>query len=444
MPSIERQSETEPVSNRRQVLIAAAAASVGGVLAIGCEPKSASVPETTPATRNDVPLRIVMVGSEDVAETITRGWSSVSEQAIDVQTIPFQRADSAGAINAFVAASAKADVLIGPASAIAELFADGAVVPLVGDDMVALGDDLFPAMRNGLSRYATELIAIPIAAPMAALWTTADDASAQEIKTWRDYDRIVESSWKGSAAEPTAGGWAAATFLWRASTSVSRWMFSRETFAPVIADEDHVECLTQMATTVARYTRPRQTAAEVYQAIRGGTVRGGLAFPTDVETIDGDWNVLNLPTSEMLVDSLVKPMPDAFSTVAMLPANCRQTEASKTFLGWLSGGEGSQASRRKMPPMHSTRESIQDDIDGPYTSWITQPLRSATTMPTLQVIASGEYYASLDEEVIRCLDGKSTAKQSLETTAARWNEITNRVGADRQLRAWRRAQGMRA
>lgn len=385
-----------------------------------------------------------MVASDDLAETIMRGWSSVSEQAIDVQAISFDRARPDEAISALVDASGKSDVLVGPASAIAELFSEKLIVSLADDELESIGDDLFPALRNGMARYAADLIAMPIATPIPALWMTANDVSPDDIKTWADYDRLVETNWNGSAAEPTAGGWAATSFLWRASTSVSRWLFSRETFAPTIDDEEHVACLSQMVTTVNRYKKPRQTMAEVYESIRQGNVSGGIAYPTDADPIDGDWNVFSLPVGENLLNSLVKPLPDPFSPVAMLSSNCRQTEASKTFIGWLTGGEGSQSSRQKLPPMHPTRESIQDNNTTPYTGWIKKPLRAAVALPTIQIIDAGDYYRVLDQAVTRCLDGKASVDEALQDTAKQWNQITARIGTEEQLRAWRRAQGMRA
>jgi hypothetical protein len=429
--------------NRRQAIAMAGAACLSGWTIAGCRENPSPVSSVSPDARTDIPIRVVLVGGEDVAETISRGWSSVSEQAIDVRTIAMDRAAPTRAINDLVTAAAKSDVLIGPASAIAELFAEKSIVPLTGDELSSIGEDLYPALRNGLARYASELVAVPVATPLPAIWMSADDADAT-INTWADYDRLVDTVWKGNAAEPTAQGWAAMSFLWRASTSVSRWLFSRENLAPVIVDDDYADCLTQMATTVARYRQPRQTAADVYQAIREGNINGGLAFPTDASPIDGDWNVTALPAGKALVDSLVKPLPDVFSVVGMLSSNCRQTAASKTFLDWLSGGEGSQATRRKLPPMQATRESIVDGVAGPYASWVKTPLRSAVALPVLQVIAAGDYYRVLDEAVTRCLDGKATAKESLAAAAKQWNEITTRVGDEKQLRAWRRAQGMRA
>lgn len=432
-----------PIDRRNAIKIAGAAC-LTGLATTGCDSEPTSAPLQKSDARTDIPIRVVMVCSDDVAETTARGWSSVSEQAIAIQAVSFDRTRPSEAIGALVAASAKSDVLVGPSSSIAELYSEKAIVPLADDGLTAISDDLYPALRNGMARYAADLIAMPIATPLPALWMTANEASPNDIKTWVDYDRFVGTVWKGKAAEPTAAGWAATSFLWRASTSVSRWLFSRETFAPAIDDEEHVACLSQMAKTVNRYTTPRQTMAEVYGSIRQGNVSGGVAYPTDGDPMDADWNVSSLPASESLLDSLVKPLPDLFSPVAMLSANCRQTEASKTFIGWLTGGEGSQSSRQKLPPMYSTRESIQDNAITPYATWITKPLRAALALPTMQIIAAGEYYRVLDDAVQRCLDGKDPAEQALKNAAQQWNQITARIGTDEQLRAWRRAQGMRA
>ena len=65
-------------------------------------------------------------------------------------------------------------------------------------------------------------------------------------------------------------------------------------------------------------------------------------------------------------------------------------------------------------------------------------------MPTLQLLHGGEYYAALDSQVSRALDGLVTPEQALAEVARRWQVTTERVTVKKQLRAWRRAQGLRS
>lgn len=58
-------------------------------------------------------------------------------------------------------------------------------------------------------------------------------------------------------------------------------------------------------------------------------------------------------------------------------------------------------------------------------------------IPDFYVRNRGEYFDVLREGLGRVLRGQSTAKAGLETVAAQWTEITDRLGRDGQKRQWR-------
>ena len=96
----------------------------------------------------------------------------------------------------------------------------------------------------------------------------------------------------------------------------------------------------------------------------------------------------------------------------------------------------------------SSADNLPSDAISAGTSsfgqWLATRLSSPITMPTLQLLHAGDYYAALDSQVVRALDGEVTPEQALAEVARRWQATTEQVGVEKQLRAWRRAQGMRS
>ena len=45
--------------------------------------------------------------------------------------------------------------------------------------------------------------------------------------------------------------------------------------------------------------------------------------------------------------------------------------------------------------------------DRGYESWLVRRLRTPNTLPTLQLIDADQYYQTLDQQIIRCLDDKA-------------------------------------
>ena len=74
---------------------------------------------------------------------------------------------------------------------------------------------------------------------------------------------------------------------------------------------------------------------------------GGIAFPQRSIEPEDDLQAVNCPG----VNDLSKVLLDPFSPVISLSANCRQSTAAKRFIHWISGGEGSEATRQQVSGM---------------------------------------------------------------------------------------------
>ncbi len=64
-----------------------------------------------------------------------------------------------------------------------------------------------------------------------------------------------------------------------------------------------------------------------------------------------------------------------------------------------------------------------------------------TMLPYLRIRGTPAYWSVLDTELARALGGRKTAQQALDDTAAAWDKITDSLGRDQQLDAYRQAIG---
>lgn len=411
--------------------------------AVGCDSDASPEPNAQP-DRPEVPLRVSWIGSSVDREAVRRAWSSVSTLPLEITVVELDRANAADTSQRWVEASEGTDVVIHPLAGLAELFAADEIVPLGGDQLARIDQangPLLTALRNGATRYAGHEVCVPLGGRLPAL---ISGQRAEPLESWSAYADWVRTL-DGAAAEPSAGGWAAAMFLWRAGTTVRQgWLFEREAMEPTIASDAYVDVLDQMRETVSRYAPGRLTAAEVWKRLHSGQLRGGIGFPAGDAGAETSLQFARLPG----VRSGRRVLFDPFTPVGSLAADCRQTSAAKQFLWWLAGGTGSEVVRSQVSGMTVTRASAGRGAAGgepagdEYEFWLKNSLEQAVTRPTLQLLRAGDYYAALDRQVERCLDGEQKPAAALAEVARRWRMLTTAVGRQAQQRAWRRAQGM--
>ncbi|EMI18279.1 extracellular solute-binding protein family 1 [Rhodopirellula maiorica SM1] len=430
--------------NRRQLL----ATATGAALTLpGCTSRPEAEPQST-ASRSDVPIRVAMVGTSEEADIVSRSWSSIDEQPLEITPVSLPRANAdRQALDRLIAETGKSDLVIYPLLAVPELVHAEAIVPISEeqfDAMQAETGELYSAVRNGAARYADEFIGMPMGANQPALLSTAE---VPPLSSWQDYDRWVSKDLSGKANEPLVTGWAASMFLWRAASMISQgWLFSRNDFQPTLNEEAYVDTLQQMIKTAAHYPAQRQSPTEIWDSIQSGELLGGIGFAANNAAGETEVSVSNLPGT----DDKNRLLLDPYSLVISLSAMCRQSAVSKRIMDWISGGDGSEAIRRQISGVTTTRSMVQSEIaveprrQSAYESWLTQRLRTPVTLPPLQLFDAGEYYSVLDSAIREAIDGKMEAKSALDRVAKQWDTITERVGREKQLSAWRRAQGLRA
>jgi ABC-type glycerol-3-phosphate transport system substrate-binding protein len=467
---------------RREFLIVSAATGLVGMA--GCRP--AEPPPAPVATRVDVPLRLLLCGSEAGAEALRRAWGGISDQPLAIERISAGDAASPAETPAAAAGSLgerlvdafqRNDVGIVPCGCVPELHARSAIVPLGNDLLTAVAEsgEWLGAVDAALVRWAGKPIGIPLGMPQPALLinegvSTAAISTASPPQDWSEYlaaarelaKEVGDQAELPAVAEPLAGGDAAKTFLWRVhDADPAAWLFDRETFVPALATEPYVRALESLKSCAELYGNRRLTAGEVWDGVANGSIRMAIGWPgviadqPRVTRLESVW-VGTPPRDQAAATDTARTsasnanwpvLPDADSPLGLIGSRCRQTAAAKRFLIWVSGGEGSELIQGVLPGMTVSRvaQDRESSAAAPdaYQRFLLERLATLQVRPALRLLGYDRYLQALDDAVLACLDGKLSARDALTEAASRWQALTLEYGPEDQAKAWRFAQGLR-
>jgi multiple sugar transport system substrate-binding protein len=76
-----------------------------------------------------------------------------------------------------------------------------------------------------------------------------------------------------------------------------------------------------------------------------------------------------------------------------------------------------------------------------YTHAYHETFYAATTLPYLRIPGSFEYWDILDKNLSATMSGSMTAQEALDATATSWEQVTDRIGRDKQLADYQAAIG---
>ncbi|MGB7343783.1 MAG: hypothetical protein WBD20_06200 [Pirellulaceae bacterium] len=445
------------IQHSRRAILAASLAASCAVIAGGCKSEPEAIAPTT--IRTDVPLRLLWVGSESDSTILKRKWEAVASQPLRITVVTLERSQCDGVIQSILDQHKSNDLIVYPLMAAASLTDAKALIPqadaLLGgtsalDSIDKAGDKspplarLYPVLRNNASQFAGETIGLPLGANLPGILSAEP---FEPLNSWADYDRWIDKDLGGAAAEPLTPGWVGQMFLWRAAGwTNSQWLFGSENLTPQINQDDFVAVLQQMLETSKRYKDGRQSPKQIWEGILSGKLRGGIGWEVPSEDNSTEITVSNLPTRQDTERVLLDP----FLPIISISTGCRQSAAAVELLKWISAGEGSQSLAGQIPSVTATRVVGSNDTGArqqrrsQYQTWLRKRLDTPITLPTLQLLSGDQYYAALDSEIDRCLDGKSSVKESLNNVAAAWTTLNEKLNVKEQERAWRRAQGSRA
>ncbi len=303
----------------------------------------------------------------------------------------------------------------------------------------------------------------------------------------------LPDDWAG-AIEPLAPGWAGRILLARAAAYAKHrdyyaTLWDRETMTPQIASPPFIRALDELVATVNFKSgptggkSPRSLNASPAEACRGiidGHCALAMTWPSAVESVPADGDaVKSVSEKTKLLDIGLCELPGSPEAYNPREKSWQRRPAeddSRVSLLAIAGRLGSVAAGTKSPVVAfqllewlsgdewGSRISPASAATAPYRRgqlprgdrWMNQELsgaskeygqsleaaflRSQWLMPP-RIPGYAEYMSALDDAVRRAALGETPSAIALERAAARWQEITKRVGLSAQRDAYQRSLG---
>ena len=311
----------------------------------------------------------------------------------------------------------------------------------------------------------------------------------------------VRAKWSGTL-EPLAPGWAGLTLIARAASAAKHrsnysTLFNIETMEPLIAEPPFVEALQELvAAAKLSDADPLQLdPAKVREAFHRGECGMAVTWPTAAaerreeggEKSD-DEGLAASAASETPTEPATKPISVGFAELPGSPRvyNVSDKEWSKRsdgedtrvtllaltgrlgvvskqakhqaaafqLLVWLSDDMISMQVSAVSPATTMFRDTHQDAPG----LWVEETVPHAAAaeyggvaqaafaheqwLSALRIPGRAEYLAALDESVAASVRGEKTPREALEQAAAKWREITNRLGVEKQKTAYQHSVGL--
>jgi multiple sugar transport system substrate-binding protein len=391
-----------------------------------------------------------------------------------------------------------ADGIICPSALIGTLAAAKRLAPLP-EEMVR-GDagqwsDIFELLRLREAAWGSQIVAVPLGSPVLACCYRSDlleKVGRRPPQTWEEYQELAQllgrqkppgnGPWHG-AIEPLGPGWAGLTLLARAAPYAKHGdnystLFDIKTMAPLVAGPPWVKALEELVAAA------KQGPAEELQydpaAVRAEFYRGhcglALSWPTAADNPPASKaaahdalrvGFIELPGSPQAynvgsktwetrgeeVDPHV-PLLGVAGRMAAVSADAQRPEAVFQLLLWLSEGQRGRQLCSSSPattlfrrsqlksPQEWTEKAVSPAEAAQYAALTARTLNQPDYLPALRLPGQAEYLAALDEAVYAAVRGQATPAEALRQAAARWGEITRRLGVPQQRSAYRHSLGL--
>lgn len=461
-----------PLSSHQRFLPFILLLAIANVLGCGgsTETPAPTNPQAEPMTPPPaVALTVQVAGDVKLAEglRLLRGeWKALSGGELQVDSVSLAEFLDAERLDG--------DVVIFPSRLLGTLVERGDLRPLRASTLSspAFGlNDVYPAIRNGEMKYGGQVFAFPLGSPpMLDFRQVNGDAT--------EGDKVKDEAASSATVVPTDGSSAAYALMLQALGHTESYrrheaFFDAANMKPRIAEPPFVRALVELtAANANRVDQPPVGLAEAMQLVGAGAASSTLgwpsaldekfaaadgaaprdveftavAAPTDVYSHSrGAWEKETNPTGVVLlgvegrlvaVTTATRNAVPAFQLAQWLTVGDLAVGLSSRSTGtlWYRASQaGSSAKWMKGLEVAKGGE--------PVTKVVATAL--ATDAPVLipRLPAIDEYLSVLADAVRTAPADEAAAQAALDGVAAKWEEITNRLGRDRQAAAYRRHLG---
>lgn len=448
-------------------------------VAIGCR-QPATTPPTmdTDAQSRPVVLSIEVAGDEEIAEglrLLSGEWKARSGGEMRVAST---------SLETFLAADRlMADLVVFPSRLLGALVERGDLRPMrssvLESEQLAI-HDVYPAIRNGEMRYAGQAFALPLGSPplLTCMDSRLAGAASDELpttRTWQSLGALRSGApYAAGVATPRRGRAGAIALIARALSYTepprrAEALFNADTFAPGITQPPFVRALREIAeespATAAEPTGDFTAAANL---VRTGKAAAALAWPSLMKGSDGAAQPASLAWAQLPAAGETYSRNQTRWEVASSPRNLvllgvegrligvttetRNAVSAFTLAQWLATGDiAVQLSSRSRGTLWFRKSQA-----GAVAKWMSangapssdeltsaaaaanEALNSDSVVLIPRLLGIDEYLDKLGSAVASAAPSEEAATAELAAAAQAWEAITDRLGRDRQARAYRR------
>ncbi len=452
----------------------------------GCQPTdddgapAESVVNQTP----EKPQRLKVLSIDDpqqVAARIAQVWTAQTAGEIEVTYTTSE------GLFAEAQPIPEFDIAIYPSVNMGELLARHAIQPLdlaqlkdlCADRRVLLRHDRTTVVQSGKSIFGASL-----GSPMLTLLYRKDVFEKLQLdvpQTWQEYRATVESLPSSAAkwtsehgetiptqiCEPTTGTWLAEYLLARAAGSLVRQgrlssYFEIDSLKPLINTPPFVDALEQMtAEREFKSDRP-MTPEDCYIAIVRGEAALAVTWPSSHSIVEGASEtfpiaVASIPGAYRSFDYREQKWksisPDEIRATPLIPVSGRVASvSSKTrrlrtalrFEAWLMTADANREFSSQFPDLLFTQNSqltdpfrwVNDQLPREAAQQMADVLRmyhdQSMVMSNMRIPGRAAYMKILADAARSAIGGHVTPQAALDSAAARWDELSEKLGRDQQ------------
>ena len=466
------------------LLIAFAMLGLAGCPWSGSQPNAAA---TSDRPAHTGPLRVAVVDDLPLADVIEREWQARTESETEIirQSTETLLADNESSL--------EADVVIFPSAMLGHL-AQHKLIRQLPSTLLDQPDyqklEIFDQLRRREMQWKGRPYAVSFGSPPIVLLVRADIADESVLTgTWTELAALARSTGEAPAAsaeftglvQPLGQGWAGKILLVRAAPylfhrSRVSTLFDFRTLAPQIGSPPFVRALEELIADFR--TGPPEAIdfgpAEALEHFLAGNSVAAMTWPSAVAEVPGNATPATFPISVRDVpgsidrfdmqakswvardDNISQPVTvlGLAGRLGSLARGARNLPLATTFLGWATGPEYSDMiSSRSGATTLSRRSHVKQPE-----SWVDPRISAAAAAQYAAVVEIGlgrnqvimaprlpgqdRYMRALDEAVRKALRDELPASEALKQAASQWDEISESIGRDDQLSAYRRSLGI--
>jgi len=473
-------SRAESFDRRQFIALGTAIATLG---MSGCQPEK----EPTTSSKAEIgatkaaSLRLLVLEDDALRDAIASLWKAQLES--DAQFVNLSRKEL------LEAKRVSADVLVFPLELMGSLIENGLLDPLqasaLEDDALNFRD-FWQSTRMQVCRFGGNTYAIPLYSPSLYLVYRQDVFQELGIAvptTWDEVTAVTKqlAAWcekepgRTAFSLPLATGQRARTLLSIAATQLADNEQVSPLFDPNTMDSlVHLPPLVKGLETLvglASGTSERLTAQEAWQRVAQGKcamaiaeVPGGAPTEGTLEQLEnlayaavpGSRERYDFSKGEFVPlaegESPSTPLIGAEAWGAAISSSAGQLRLAERFLSWISSEENLSALGSRSQHVGPVRSTMK----GSLKKWLpsgssaeaiakvaalqSEAATAQTNVVALRVAGAEEYLATLDVAVEAALAGK-TVQEALQQAKQSCDEISKRLGQERQLRSLKRSYG---